>query len=627
MISFPGDTRKARVLRLVARTAVVFALLAPTHVVAQVTGPPVGIVPSGPAPEEQTGDEGGTPDVFGRTPEETRRFRSIGARPGMEDGGVQVGTLGSVDISSTGAPPPPGSGFGTNLWAGSQASAVTSLLKDIPVATKSFAFNDLTRRLLMSAGKPPAGNLADGSLLLLRVDRLFEAGDHFGIEQLTEQLPPSLLDERLMKSRTDALLMDGRDDQACETAGEMRKVGESLHWGMMAAYCQILLGNTAPASITTEMVRERGGEDQLFFELMTHLLYDTPYKPKKGTEFEPIHFAMMRRLGVDLLTVSDAASASPSVLRMLSLTSTLSVEDRLPYIEQAVQKGVMGVEQLQRAYAQIQFTESEIADAKNAAAEKKPALAQALLYQAAGLTQSQNQIIDILTFAWDQAEKNNIYPVIARVNAKATEAVTPNLDVAWTSRHFIRALLTIGNDDLAYDWYELVDPRFTTVRLANTNVLHQLESDLRISRPSERLPWTEQSLLDLIESARQQSSFDPSIMARTGLKLHLLDALGFDVPVQVWERLGVPQQSPFQSAVDAGLLSSLEQAAFGGRVGETVLLGLKVVGPEGPAKAHPDAVRYFVRALVKVGLQDDARAVALEAALGQGAGSTVQAQN
>ena len=62
----------------------------------------------------------------------------------------------------------------------------------------------------------------------------------------------------------------------------------------------------------------------------------------------------------------------------------------------------------------------------------------------------------------------------------------------------------------------------------------------------------------------------------------------------------------------------LENAAAAGRVGETVLLALLALGDLGPGGADPLALRAVIAALSKVGLDEHARAIALEAALVRG---------
>jgi hypothetical protein len=60
-------------------------------------------------------------------------------------------------------------------------------------------------------------------------------------------------------------------------------------------------------------------------------------------------------------------------------------------------------------------------------------------------------------------------------------------------------------------------------------------------------------------------------------------------------------------------LAALDESAQAGRLGETVLRALIVLGPEGPAKASPLAVNRAVAALRAINQRDEAEAIAFEA--------------
>ena len=66
------------------------------------------------------------------------------------------------------------------------------------------------------------------------------------------------------------------------------------------------------------------------------------------------------------------------------------------------------------------------------------------------------------------------------------------------------------------------------------------------------------------------------------------------------------------------MLRLLSHAATDKRVGESVLLSLVMIGEGGPAQAHPIALSSTLSALGAIGLEREARALAIEAALAAG---------
>ena len=73
--------------------------------------------------------------------------------------------------------------------------------------------------------------------------------------------------------------------------------------------------------------------------------------------------------------------------------------------------------------------------------------------------------------------------------------------------------------------------------------------------------------------------------------------------------------SDTDAAPSQAYLQALRGAAAAGRRGETVLLALLNLGPAGPAAAHPLVLVEVASALNRIGLEADARQVALEAVL------------
>jgi hypothetical protein len=94
----------------------------------------------------------------------------------------------------------------------------------------------------------------------------------------------------------------------------------------------------------------------------------------------------------------------------------------------------------------------------------------------------------------------------------------------------------------------------------------------------------------------------------------LLEGVGASVDAIAWRDLrGLPLQH--QAMVPAGALwRGLEQAATAGRLGDTVMFALHMLNGQ-PETAHPEVLIACLRALRRVGLDRDARAIAVATAL------------
>ena len=95
----------------------------------------------------------------------------------------------------------------------------------------------------------------------------------------------------------------------------------------------------------------------------------------------------------------------------------------------------------------------------------------------------------------------------------------------------------------------------------------------------------------------------------------VLDALDIDVPVPLWDAASRTPQPSGGYLPDTGVLADLAQSAKRGDAGRTILLVMRSLGPAGPEAANLLALGDAIRALKRIGLEADARQLALEALL------------
>ena len=79
-----------------------------------------------------------------------------------------------------------------------------------------------------------------------------------------------------------------------------------------------------------------------------------------------------------------------------------------------------------------------------------------------------------------------------------------------------------------------------------------------------------------------------------------------------------PAHAESRQPPDAALIHALSEASQLGRLGETVLLALLALGEAGPGEAHPLVLHAVLRALWRVDLANEARLLAIEAAVANG---------
>jgi hypothetical protein len=118
---------------------------------------------------------------------------------------------------------------------------------------------------------------------------------------------------------------------------------------------------------------------------------------------------------------------------------------------------------------------------------------------------------------------------------------------------------------------------------------------------------------DLLQT---NSSIDAK--SRALMLYSLFESLGRPVGPEKWASLVGVASSISADIPDAALRYSLRHASESNRVGETVLMSLLTIGDKAMAGANPLMISTVVAALRRVGLDAEARVLALEAAIGAG---------
>jgi hypothetical protein len=95
----------------------------------------------------------------------------------------------------------------------------------------------------------------------------------------------------------------------------------------------------------------------------------------------------------------------------------------------------------------------------------------------------------------------------------------------------------------------------------------------------------------------------------------VLDALQYNVPIPLWEAASRTPQPTTGHLPQTGVLSQLQDAAKKREFARTVLLAMQTLGPNGAEGAHMIALGDAIRALMRAGLESDARRLGFEALL------------
>lgn len=536
--------------------------------------------------------------------------------PDAADGAVETRELGSVDADSGGMLEEAMGGFGIDMWAGTPRATILRLLPQLPARYHSPAMHDMARRLLLSTAIVPAPGPGDPeiSIMGLRVERLEAMGLVGAVVDMVALAPDRGTDPYLLRAAIDSRLLLDDPGGACDVARTVRDSALGVYGEQVLVFCQTLSGELPAAALAASLLREGGQvDDPVFFDLTDALI--GPGKAKIASLPAPtaLHLAMARAAGAKL--PSDVMETeSPLMLRALADHPGLSRTARLDAAERAAQAGAISPRRLAERYAAVEFSAADLAKAVDRSKGDRTAVERALLYQASHAEAPVAEQAAAARRALRVAAEDNLYLLTARVNLPFLE-IHPAPELVWFAADAARALYAMGQPARAAAWVEL--SRKYATKAAERQAADLLWPLARLSTGPAQ--WAEPDTAGhdrWLTALWERPHADVTGLA--GLAYTLLEAAGDTVPEARWSALldGVSRSESL--APDPAYLRAFQQAVAEQRPGETVLLALLLLGPSGPAYAGPDFLAEIIAGLGAVGLTEEGRRLAVEAALGGG---------
>ena len=509
-------------------------------------------------------------------------------------------------------------GFGHEMWRGTPRSLIDNLLPQLPIAIRSPTLRDLARRLLLSMSIVPPRDASDfegKSLIAMRVEQLQAMGLIGAAAELISAAPTRDTDPDLLRAKVDNLFLFNDLGGACDV---VRRQGNRLieeYWQRSLVFCQALEGDVDGAVLGASLLAEDGDvDDPVFFALVDVLTNGRSVSVDSLTQPTPLHLAMLRTANIQI--PSDALDrGSPALLRSIGLSPNAVRELRLDAAEWAAVLGAIPPGRLGQVYAGADFEVGELDNALSIADSQRNSRGRALLYQAAVLQSVPMAKAAVLQQAWRLAREDKIYPLAVRLYEPLILETPALSGLGWFAADAARALFALHHPAAAQPWLNLL--RQETLRDSEAKrAADAFWSILEVTSGS-KITFLDSETFFSWQSALRELSPESAI-ARTTLALAIFEALGYDIDPEYWRSLLNTIRRPTASTPDPVLRRTLREASENGRIGETVLLGLLVLGREGLDGVDPWHLHDVLAALRKVGLETEARSIALEAMLAAG---------
>lgn len=536
--------------------------------------------------------------------------------PPSDNDGVTTTALSDLDTAAVGLIDPAEGGLGISIWNGSKRALIEKLLTRLPARTRSVATRKLAVRLLATRAEAPQGASSGPDLLTSRVSRMVELGEVDAASRLANQISVERTDEALARNAVEALFLQNDNAGACQRVRDFVRRSLDAYWQRAFAFCLLLSGDGARADIIVDILSERGEDDiELFSELIETLNGGEPAVIESLPDPAGLDLAMMRaaniRLPADVLS-----SDRPAVLRTVVASPNADLDLRLEAGERAFLYGAIDAEGLNELYAAVPWQETELKNPVTTAESAWGPRGRALLLRTAADGESPSMQALILSRALALAQEKGGHDIVRGASAPILKSIPPGPALGWFAPEAVSTFLATGDVKAARAWLLLADGDRETGPQTDGTIARLWALGVLATPKSGETEVDERALQEWRQAAFSE---DPEAGRKaTVLALSLFEALGVAAGPDRWSALlaeGLPGQV---SAPNVAWARALDEASADGRVGETVLIAL--LGLAGPNSDPPGAaaIRKAVESLRRIGLEAEARALALETAVSHG---------
>jgi len=511
----------------------------------------------------------------------------------VKPGAIQVGRLDAPGRVAAGVLRPEDGGLPVDLWQGSDRQILWVLFNRMPGHYQSSAARTIARRTLLSAGEVPDGQPGDNVVLAQRMQLVLGMGDPQSAVALARAAGGGAADPEIAEQLAEALFALGETDDACDTVQGQITLGGRGYWQRASVFCDIRAERIDAAELTLSLMSETGQRDARFNKLADALLGGSSIDITAEPDMTALDAAMIA--GSKSAVLRKPEQLPPHLAQLISTAGSVKTTGR-------IQAGVHAVRSAGMSPAVVMLLFGGSAG-QPGAPFRDPVVTAMSADSSAVRAEALNDL-------WNKAVTTQDQITAAAFAKGLLTKLQPEAGLAFAAPAAFRMNLLNGDHRGAEAWLVVLRRNATAgnlppEELGRANALARLAGLGRID--------------DRLISVWLESQLDGERSALAMRVLLALDALGDPVNDTLWQRvLTASRLSEASGGNDISLWRQLVMAAGGVRTGETALAALSLIG-EGPvARLDPIVLSTVIGSLRRVGMEAEARSLAVEALIGQG---------
>jgi hypothetical protein len=517
--------------------------------------------------------------------------------PPASENGIQTETLAPIDPSWTGTLGAADRALPRDMWSTTPRSFVAAALPLLQ-PTSSPVLQELTRRLLLSDAAAPRGQDPDGgpSLVDRRVDRVLAFGYGDGAALVTA-LPQTNVSETFDRDTVELRVVAGDLGGACGAVNDRARRYSTPWWNEAVIGCQALTGAYDQASLGLNAMRDQKTDRDPVFETLINAIMG--HRGKLDKFPDPSPFRMTLLAAAKLPLPADAlANAGPGALAVWATSNKESVAARLAAGEKAEALGALPPAGLGLIYSAVEFKPEEQGALLKSGKLPDDPRSRAILYDLARTNEPGALRVAALAPLIADARRRGTFVPMARLIAPLVIELQPSSDLQSFAPDAARVLLASGAYDRAAPW----------VALARRAELNVIANFVQIGGNDN---------VSVVDAIAALKALDAEAASRQADLLVSL-AAALNIPLKGVDLATLLRGTHAGTMPNGTLWLDQRQAAKAGRLGETLLTTILLASAGDRLSAEPIVLSQAIAGLEAVGLDADARALAVEAALDAG---------
>jgi hypothetical protein len=501
-----------------------------------------------------------------------------------------------------------GSGLPFELWRGLDVAGVEKLMSEIEIPPRSPALHSLWKRLITSDVTPPAGETSNQKFAALRLEALYLSGlAKEASGELKKQ--PVATDALMAALAARNQLAAGETEQGCDIArratslkGDIPKRlrGEAI---LITGYCAALAKDAASAGLAAELGRDEGLPASPGLDALDAISVGAKPKIAPQKRMSLLDYRLMALAGVPAgADVLD--KAEPALLVALANDPQTEPVLKLQAAEAAARLNALSPDALAQIYRAVPAG-NETADALLANAQATGPARRAALLKFAEAEHTPMKKTRLIRALIDDAQRAQLGFQAMQMSASAANGLNPQPEISWFAE--TGAIIGLASNNM------VMTQRWVTLAAGSVHGPSPLDHWLALADIADPSFSPRGQYLNELETLALHGRFTPDALNRLAT---VLDALGYNVPIPLWEAASRTPQPTTGHLPPTGVLSELQDSSKKKEFGRTVLLAMKSLGANGAEGAHMIALGDSIRALKRAGLEADARRLGLEALLG-----------